>query len=87
MAQLISERVTVTWRDGRLSSFWWRDHDFEVAEILSDSRRVDFESRWYLRRHRRQLVVHTQDDRFFELYAPSPGEWVLYRELDNPFAQ
>ncbi len=85
MGQLISEPVSVNWRDGTLSSFRWRDADFAIAEILSDYRKVDFRPQWYLRRHRRQLLVRTQDGRFFELYVSRPGMWILYREVDGLF--
>ena len=88
MAQLISERVMVQ-RDpeGVLKSFEWQGHVYEVEETLSDYRHVDFQSRWWLRRHRRRLIVRTKENRYFELYAQRPGEWVLYRELDDPFGQ
>jgi hypothetical protein len=88
MNQFISERVTVH-RDattGRLRAFVWRGHTFTVVEWLSQDRYVDFQPRWWLRRHRRRIVVRTEEDRYFELYTERPGEWILYRELDDPFA-
>ncbi len=87
MAQLISERVSVKRNsEGTPSSFEWQGFVYEVQETLSDYRHVDFGSRWWLRRHGRRLIVRTTENRYFELYAQRPGEWVLYRELDDPFA-
>jgi hypothetical protein len=88
MDRFISERITVH-RDattGRLVGFVWRGEQFAVVETLGEDRYVDFNPRWWLRRHRRRLVVRTAGDRYFELYVARRGEWILYRELDNPLA-
>lgn len=88
MGRFLSERVTVRREEttGRLAGFVWRGQSFTVVETLSEDRYVDFNPRWWLRRHRRRVVVRTEGDRYFELYAVRRGEWILYRELDDPFA-
>ncbi|NMP24448.1 DUF6504 family protein [Sulfobacillus harzensis] len=83
---LISEPVTVHLGDGgMIEAFTWRGIRHVVAEQLSNARRVDFHSPWYLRRHQRRVLVKTEDGGFYELYADRPGHWVLYRKLDDPF--
>ncbi|MCY0877364.1 MAG: hypothetical protein OWU84_00200 [Firmicutes bacterium] len=87
MAQFISEPVAVHYDERhQLRAFQWQGRTFAVAEIWSDVRTPDFRGRWWQRRHRRRVVVRTEDNRWFELYVQRPGEWVLYRELDNPLA-
>jgi hypothetical protein len=86
MANLISERVQVTPGENVVcAAFRWRGRTYRVVDVLSDHRQVDTNAHWQLRRHRRRVVVRTEDERFFELYAERPGQWVLYRELDDPF--
>jgi len=83
--RLISEPVQVA-RDagGALQSFRWRDRVYHVVETLADGRQLDYQPRWYLRRHRRRVVVRTQEGPWFERYVERPGHWVLYRELADP---
>lgn len=84
MEHLISEPITVELREsGEVGAFLWRGARYAVDEVLSDFRRVDFHSPWYLRRHQRRLLVRVHS-RFFEIYVIRPGHWVLYREHDNP---
>ena len=87
MGRLISERVTVERGDGgALTGFTWRRRTHRIAEVLSDVREPDYGPPWRLRRHRRRVVTRTEDGRWFELYVERPGQWVLYQELDDPFA-
>jgi hypothetical protein len=83
--RLISEPVQVQ-RDeaGAVEGFRWRGRWYGVRETLADGRQLDYQPRWYLRRHRRRVVVRVEDGRCFELYADRPGHWVLYRELADP---
>ncbi|HBQ93696.1 MAG: hypothetical protein M1294_01705 [Firmicutes bacterium] len=86
MARFISEEVIVQQdSEGSFVAFQWRNQIYRIIEVLSDYRRVDFKSRWWLRRHQRRLVIRTDEGRFFELYAERRGLWILYRELDDPF--
>ncbi len=86
MPRFISEPVTIQ-RDSEGSpiAFRWRDEVYHIDDVLSDYRRVDFNSRWWLRRHQRRLVVRTDNGRYFELYAQRAQSWILYQELDDPF--
>ncbi len=85
MARLISEPVVVEWGDTATPlSFQWRQRQHRIAEVLADVREPDYHPNWRLRRHRRRLVVRTDDGRWFELYVQRPGHWILYREMDNP---
>jgi hypothetical protein len=84
----ISEPVRLEWDPGRhqVAAFWWRGQRHLVTEVVSDARALDFQSRWWLRRHHRRLVVRTEGGRYFELRGEALGRWTLYRELDDPFA-
>ncbi len=87
MERVISEPVVVEWgAPGTPTAFRWRQRQYRIAEVLSDVREPDYRRNWRLRRHRRRLVVHTDEGRWFELYAQRPGQWILYREMNNPLA-
>lgn len=85
MAALISEPVAVeASANGVPTLFQWRGRPYRVAEVLSDVRQVDYQRDWKLRRHRRRVTIRTTEGRFFDLYLERRGEWILYRELDDP---
>lgn len=87
MARLISEPVLVELSDrGSPRAFHWQRRAYSIAEVLYDVREPDYHPNWRLRRHRRRVLVRTEAGRWFELYVQRPGQWILYRELDNPLA-
>jgi len=81
----IDEQVQVEVGEYSLpKGFIWRGEKFEVAEILSFWRKLDFKKAWWRRRHRDYYRVRTVDGRVFELYrhrGPGRRYWVLLREL------
>jgi hypothetical protein len=72
--------------DGTPSAFLWHGQRYAIRDIVSDARQVDPNPRWYLRRHRRRLIVRADNGVYYELYATRPGRWILYRQLEDPFA-
>ncbi len=69
---------------GLPKSFIWRGRRFEVVEVLSSRRQLDFKRAWWRRRHRDYFRVRTEGGRVFELYhhrGPGRRYWVLLREL------
>ncbi len=83
--KFIDEEVQVdTAEFGLPRGFVWRGRRFEVVEILSSWRKLDFKRAWWRRRHRDHFRVRTGDGRVFELYrhrGPGRRYWVLLREL------
>lgn len=88
MRRFIGEAVEVGFAEGSPYPAWieWRGQRLTVSEVLSDSREVDFHSRWWQRRHRRRLVIRVEDGRVMEIHGRRPGSWTLYQELDDPLA-
>lgn len=83
--KFISERVTVETAElERPARFTWRGRTYTVVNIEASSRRLDFRSAWYRRRHRDYFVVQVDTGQRFELYRhrlPGKPYWVLTREL------
>jgi hypothetical protein len=83
--KFIGERVAVKMADlERPVQFTWRGQTYAIARIEASSRRLDFRSAWYRRRHRDYFIVTVATGQRFELYrhrVPGKPYWVLTREL------
>jgi len=83
--RFIGERVTVEMADlERPVRFTWRGQTYTIVSIEASSRRLDFRSAWYRRRHRDYFVVKVDTGQRFELYrhrVPGRPYWVLTRQL------
>ncbi len=87
MPDFIDEEVTVSFakRPGPPTSFTWRGVEHQIAAVLQHRLALDFEHRWWQRKHRDYYVVRTETGELFELYrhrGPGHRYWVLYRRLD-----
>ena len=88
MGQFIGDEIVVQFlkKPGPPTSFIWRNTEYQVAEVRSVRRVLDFQRSWWRRRHRDYYVVKTDTGETFELYfnrGPGRRYWVLYRRLDG----
>jgi hypothetical protein len=88
VSEFIDEEVTVEFakRPGPPTSFVWRGVEYRIAAVEHMRRVLDFERRWFQRRHRDYLIVRTETGEVFELYrhrGPGRRYWVLYKRLDS----
>lgn len=85
--RFIGERVAVEMADlERPVRFTWHGQTYTIVKIEASSRRLDFRSAWYRRRHRDYFVVSVGTGERFELYhhrGPGKPYWVLTRQLPS----
>ena len=88
MSDFIDEEVIVNFakRPGPPTSFTWRGVEHRIAEVLQHRLALDFDRRWWQRKHRDYYVVRTETGEVFQLYfhrGPGQRYWVLHKRLDT----
>jgi hypothetical protein len=86
--EFVSEEIEVHFakKPGPPSSFTWRGAEYKITEIAGSTRKLDFRSRWWRRRHRDYYVVRTDTGETFRIYFHrgfGRKYWVLYAKLDE----
>ncbi len=84
-SKFIGERISVEVVDlEKPASFTWRGRQYKIIEIQASTRRLDFRSTWYRRKHRDYFIVQVESGERFEIYrhrVPGKPYWVLTRQL------
>jgi hypothetical protein len=88
MGQFIGDEIDVHFdkKPGPPSSFTWRELQYEIVDIESAYRKLDFGKSWRQRRHRDYYIVKTSTDETFRIYfhrGPGKKYWVLYDKLEQ----
>ena len=87
MPKFISEEIDVRYGEpGVPAAFTWDGREHRVARVIEQYGVLDFQHKWYQRKHRDWLVVATEEGEIYKLYrhrGPGRRYWVLYEQLDK----